>query len=98
MDVEEVQVLLLGDPEHLGAEGDGVGRVLEQGVLDDGDEVDVDVLVVLVLDGDRALVGDEVGLVPPLRQLHAEAGGEYAASSHGGVAGYPNFHAVPFLL
>jgi hypothetical protein len=50
--------------------------------------VDVDVLLVDALDGERALVGDEVDVVAPLGELDAEPRGEYSAAADAGVTGY----------
>ncbi len=61
--------------------------------------MDVDVLLVYALDGEGALVRDEVDVVPPLGELDAEPGGKYAASADAWVAGdsYPR-RMVPLTL
>ncbi len=92
VDVEEVQALLLGDLEHPRSQGDGVGRVLEEGVLDDRHEVDVDVVVVHILYRNRPLVGYEMDLVPPISEFETQPGGEDAAPADGRIAGYPDSH------
>jgi hypothetical protein len=48
----------------------------------------MDVLLVDPLDGEWALVGDEVDLVVPLGELDTETCGEYAAAANARVTGY----------
>jgi hypothetical protein len=88
VDVEDVQLLLLRHTRHLGAQGHRVRWILEERVLEDVDEVNVDVLLVYPLDGEWALVRDEVDLVAPLGELYAEARGEYATPADARVTGY----------
>jgi hypothetical protein len=71
------------------------GGYLNNGyILEDRDEVNMHILGVDSLDRDGPLVGDEVDLVAPLRELDAEAGREDAASPHGGITGDSDLHSA----
>ena len=98
MNVEDIEVLPLRDPEHLRGEGDGIGRIFEERILEDRDKVDVDILGVNPLDCDGSLVGDEMDLMAPLSELDAEAGSEDAAAPHGGITGDSDLHSAVLPL
>ena len=83
--VEQVQPVI---PAHLGhahREGQGVVGELEHVVVVDGDRMEVQSRPVRG-QAEWPLVADEMHLVSPVRQLHAQRGGQGAASSHRGKA------------
>lgn len=55
--------------------------------------MDVDVFLVYALNGERALVGNEVDVVTPLGELNAKPRGEYSTAADTGVTGYAYLRA-----
>jgi hypothetical protein len=79
--VEQVQPVI---PRHLGhahRERQGVVGKLEHVVVVDGDGMEVQSRPVPG-QAERPLVADEMHLVAPVRQVHAQRGGQGAAASH----------------
>ena len=87
MDVQEVERVELGDFGHAGGEGEIVGRMLEERVVEDLDLVEVDV-VLAAGEAERLRRGDEVDVMAAGRELDAELGGDNAGSAISRVAGY----------
>ena len=86
VDVEEIERVELGDLGHAGGESEVVGWVLEEGVVGDGDFMEVN--VGLTAGETEGLgVGDEVDVVSACGEFDAEFGGDDAGASVGGVTG-----------
>jgi hypothetical protein len=87
MGVQEIEVEL----GHLAGGGHPVGRVLEEGVLRDGDLVPPEALGVGTEAEGRA-VAEEADLVAAVRQRHPELRGHDAAPAGGGIAEDSDLH------
>ena len=86
VDVEEIETVPLGDFGHAGGEGEVVGRVLKEGIVEELDLVEVDVGLAAGKT-ERRRRGDEVDFVAAGGELNAEFGGDDAGAPVGGVAG-----------
>lgn len=91
VDVEQVEVVFLGDFRHAGGESQAVRRVLEERVVRDFDLVIDDIRA--VVEADRVGVGDEVDLVAAVGEFESEFGGDDSAASVGWVASDADSHA-----
>jgi hypothetical protein len=91
MNVEQVEVVELGNFGHARGKGEVVGRVLEEWVVGDGDFVETDVGFAAG-EAEGRLVGDEVDVVAARGELDAELGGNDAGTAVGGIAGDADFH------
>ena len=89
----DVEVVLVGDLRQLRGEREGVGRILEQGIGQHLHFVEHHVfLELLEPEGER--VGDEMNLVPPLRELHAQFGRDDARAAMRRITGDSDLHDV----
>ena len=86
VDVQHVEPMVAAHLGHAHRQRQGVVGVSEQPVLVDRDGMKVQTRRVRG-QAERALVGDEVHVVPARGQLFAERGGQHAAPAHGRVAG-----------
>ena len=86
VDVQHVEPMLAAHFGHLHREGQGVVGVLEQPVGVDAHRVEVDAGRVR-REPERALVADEVHVVPAARPAPAQRRGEDAAAADRGVTG-----------
>ena len=96
VNVEEIERVELGDLGHAGGEGEVVGRMLEEGIVRDGDFVEVDVGFAAG-EAEGLRVGDEVDLVAAGGEFDAEFGGDDAAAAVGGITGDADLHRLPVL-
>ena len=93
--VEQVELVELRNFSHAAGEGEVVRRVLEEGVVGDGDFVKEDA-VLAAGEAEGLLVGDEVDLVAAGGELDTELCGDDAGAAVGGVAGDADLHEVQF--
>jgi len=86
VNVEEIERVELGDLGHAGGESEIVGRVLEKGIVRDGDFVEVD--VGLAAGEAKGLGrGDEVNVVTAGGEFDAKLRGDDTGAAVGGIAG-----------
>ena len=85
MYVEDVERLLAADLGKLGGEGQGIGRVFEEGIRGYLDLVE-ECVWMGVGDAEGKRVAEEVDMVSPGRELETELRGDNAASPVGRVA------------
>jgi hypothetical protein len=86
VDMEQVELVELGNLRHAGSQREIVGRMLEQRVVKHLDLVEVNIGLA-ARKAERCGRGDEVDVVATRCQLDAKLGGDHAAPSIGGVAG-----------
>src|SRR5262245_38196021 len=86
VNVEDIQLLRLGNFGHAGGEGETIGRKLEERIRRYFDFVIVNALVAGG-ETDGVGVGNEVNLVTARGEFHTEFRGDDAASAVGGITG-----------
>ena len=91
VNVQQVELVGLGDVGHARGEGEAVGRVLEERIVGNFNLVVVDARNGWV-EADRVRVGDEVDFVAASGELEAQLGSDDPATAVGGIAGDADSH------
>ena len=90
--VHEVQLVFAGRIVEGHRQSQGVGWMLEEGVTGHLHLVEIDALPVS-REAERLVVGDEVHLVPPIREEEAQLRGDGPGASVCRIAGDADLHA-----
>ena len=96
MHVQQIEIVQLRNFGHPRGQRQIVRRIVEQRVSRDFYFVVVNVRG-RAIQPNRLGVGNEVNVVPALRQFEAQFGGNYTATAVGGVTGDADFQAVPHV-
>ena len=91
MDVEQVELVVLGHLRHARGQGQIVGRVFEKGVIGDRHLVVEDAFFAPGK-AERLRIGDEVHLVAAGRELNTEFRCDHATSAIGRITGDADLH------
>ena len=91
VNVQQIELVGLGDVGHARGESEAVGRVLEQRIVGDFHLVVMDARNVRI-EADRVRVGDEVDVVAARGEFEAELGSDDPAAAVGGIAGDADSH------
>ena len=94
VDVEQIELVVVGDLGHARGEREVVGRELKERVIGDRNFVEGDVLLAPA-EAEGLRIGDEVDLMAGGGQLDAELGSDDAAAAVGGIAGDADLHKEP---
>jgi hypothetical protein len=96
VDVEEIEIIELGDFRHSRGEGEIVGGEFEERVIGDGNLV-IEDAVVAAGEAKGLRVGDEMDFVALGGELDSELSGDDAGAAVGGIAGDADAHGASGL-